>query len=76
METRVNKEFFHIIVTIAEKLQYDTKKTMTCEELASLINKFCIPSGEYEYQKVDPTVRTVCEIIMSCFTDKDGNPLK
>lgn len=26
METRVNKEIFHIIVTIAEKLQYETKK--------------------------------------------------
>lgn len=49
---------------------------MTCEELASLINKFCIPSGEYEYQKVDPSIRAVCDLIMACFTDKDGNSLK
>ena len=77
MKTTINQEIFHAIVEIAEKLQYTTEKTMTYEELASLINKLCVHiSSNYDYQKVDPTIRAVCEVIKSCFTDKNGNSLK
>lgn len=75
METIVARNVFHSIIDTAEKLQYETGKTMTYKELLSILNKTCIQRGEYDYQKIDTTINAVCEIIKSCFTNKDGRPL-